>query len=168
MGANDAIYLLEEKGLKVESKGFGRVYRQSPTPGSPVVKGDIISLDLGFDDLQITKKDSLAQNDSIQANAGAVVAPEQKTIAPPVVKKISAKQNTATKPKPSPEAIRKWKEKVAAQKALEAKNANKKTTVKPKASPEAIAKWKAKVAAQKAAEKKKATTKKTTGQTKKQ
>ena len=168
MGASDAVYLLEEKGLKVESNGFGRVYRQSPTPGSPVVKGDIVSLDLGFDDLQITKKDSLAQNDSIQANAGSVVAPEQKTVAPPVVKKPKAKQNTTTKSKPSPEAIRKWKEKVAAQKAAEAKNANKKTTVKPKASPEAIAKWKAKVAAQKAAEKKKATTKKTTGQTKKQ
>jgi len=168
MGASDAVYLLEEKGLKVESKGFGRVYRQSPTPGSPVVKGDIVSLDLGFDDLQITKKDSLAQNDSIQANAGAVVAPEQKTVAPPVVKKPKAKPNTTAKPKPSPEAIRKWKEKVAAQKALEAKNANKKSTVKPKPSPEAIAKWKAKVAAQKAAEKKKATTKKTTGQTKKQ
>ena len=168
MGASDAVYLLEEKGLKVESNGFGRVYRQSPTPGSPVVKGDIVSLDLGFDDLQITKKDSLAQNDSIQANAGSVVAPEQKTVAPPVVKKPKAKQNTTTKAKPSPEAIRKWKEKVAAQKAAEAKNANKKTTVKPKASPEAIAKWKAKVAAQKAAEKKKATTKKTTGQTKKQ
>ena len=132
------------------------------------MKGDIVSLDLGFDDLQITKKDSLAQNDSIQANTGAVVAPEQKVVAPPVVKKPKAKQNTTAKAKPSPEAIRKWKEKVAAQKAAEAKNANKKTTVKPKASPEAIAKWKAKVAAQKAAEKKKATTKKTTGQTKKQ
>ena len=169
MGANDAVYLLEKSGLKTEMRGFGRVYRQSPIPGTPATKGDLVSLELGFDDLQIVKKDSLERNDSIMA-AAAMPAPQIQKPAPPVpeVKKPKTKQNVATKtkaapntvvkPKASPEAIRKWKEKVAAQKALEERNANKKNAVKPKASPEAIARWKAKVAAQKALEKKKTTT----------
>ena len=46
-------------------KPFERVYRQSPIAGSPFVKGDMVSLDLGFDDLQIVKRDSLIKNDSI-------------------------------------------------------------------------------------------------------
>jgi cell division protein FtsI (penicillin-binding protein 3) len=178
MGANDAVYLLEKSGLKAEMRGFGRVYRQSPIPGTPATKGDLVSLELGFDDLQIVKKDSLERSDSIMA-AAAMPAPQVQKPVPPVpeVKKSKAKQNTVTKtkavpntavkPKASPEAIRKWKEKVAAQKALEEKNATKKNAVKTKASPEAIAKWKAKVAAQKAQEKKKTTTKKNTVQPKK-
>ena len=167
MGANDAVYLLEKSGLKTEMSGFGRVFRQSPVPGMAVTKGDIVSLELGFDDLQIVKKDSLNKIDSIQA-AAFIPVPVQKPVspdpAPEVKEEPKAKQNTAVKskttkstvvkPKPNQAAIDKWKAKVAAQKALEAKNANKKTTVKPKASPEAIAKWKAKVAAQKALEKK--------------
>jgi cell division protein FtsI (penicillin-binding protein 3) len=158
MGASDAVYLLEKSGLKAEMSGFGRVFRQSPISGMPASKGDVVALELGFDDLQIVKKDSLDKNDSIQAAAINPV-PVQRTASPdpapaPEVKKPKAKQSTATKPKASPEAIAKWKAKVAAQKAAEKKNATKNTTVK-KASPEAIAKWKAKVAAQKAAEKKK-------------
>jgi hypothetical protein len=179
MGANDAVYLLEKSGLKAEMSGFGRVFRQSPISGTPSVKGDIVSLELGFDDLQIVKRDSLNKNDSIQAaafNPVPVQKPVQPEMAPEVVSpkvnknavdKSKVIKNQATKPKASPEAIAKWKAKVAAQKALEAKGGNKKTTVKPKASPEAIAKWKAKVAAQKAAEKKKNATKKNTAQPKK-
>ena len=157
MGANDAVYLLEESGLKAEMSGFGRVFRQSPISGTPVTKGDVISLELGFDDLQIVKKDSLERNDSIQA-AAMMPAPVQKPVQPassPEVKKPKAKQSSAAKPKASPEAIARWKAKVAAQKAQEGKGTAKKSTTKPKASPEAIAKWKAKVAAQKAQEKKK-------------
>lgn len=151
MGAGDAVYLLEKSGYRAEMRGFGRVYRQSPTPGSPAVKGDMVMLDLGFDDLQITKKDSLSQNDSIQTEPLAVVPPVQKPTAKTTTKPRSkatttkAKTtNTATKPK-----------------------TGQTTTTKPKPSPEAIKRWKAKVAAQKAAEKKKATTKKTTSQPKK-
>jgi hypothetical protein len=185
MGANDAVYLLEKSGLKTEMSGFGRVFRQSPVPGMAVAKGDVVSLELGFDDLQIVKKDSLNRIDSIQA-AAFIPAPVQKPVLPdpdlapdpvPEVKQPKAKQNTAVKskttasplvkPKPNQAAIDKWKAKVAAQKALDAKNANKKTAVKPKASPEAIAKWKAKVAAQKAQEKKKNIAKKNTVQPKK-
>jgi len=166
MGANDAVYLLEKSGLKTEMSGFGRVFRQSPIPGTPVTKGDPVSLELGFDDLQIVKKDSLNKIDSIQA-AAFIPVPVQKQVLPeplPVVKptkviknaavKLKVIKSPAVKLKPNQAAIDRWKAKVAAQKALEAKNATKKTTVKPKASPEAIAKWKAKVAAQKALEKK--------------
>jgi cell division protein FtsI (penicillin-binding protein 3) len=168
MGASDAVYLLEKSGLKAEMRGFGRVFRQSPISGTPSVKGDLVSLELGFDDLQIVKKDSLNKNDSIQAAAFNAV-PVQKPVPPdpvpvPDVKKPKAKQNAtvkskaaktqAVKPKPNQAAIDRWKAKVAAQKALEAKNSGKKNAAKPKASPEAIAKWKAKVAAQKALEKK--------------
>jgi len=167
MGANDAVYLLEKSGLKAEMSGFGRVFRQSPISGMPASKGDVVALELGFDDLQIVKKDSLDKNDSIQAaafNPVPVQKPVQPEPAPEVVNpkvnkntssKTKVSKTSATKPKASPEAIRKWKEKVAAQKTLEAKNGTKKNAVKPKPSPEAIAKWKAKVAAQKALEKKK-------------
>ena len=153
MGASDAVYLLEKSGLKAEMRGFGRVYRQSPTPGSPVVKGDLVSLDLGFDDLQIVKRDSLAQNDSIQADV-RVVVPVQKPVVAPAAKKPKAKQNTTTKIK-------------AGQGPAVKPKAGQNPAVKPKPSPEAIKKWKAKVAAQKAAEKKK-TTKKPAGQPKNQ
>ena len=160
MGANDAVYLLEKAGLKAEMRGFGRVFRQSPISATPVTKGDPVSLELGFDDLQIVKKDSLNKNDSIQAvalNPRSVqrAAPPYPASVPEMKKPTMVKQNTAAKPKPSQEAIDKWKAKVAAQKAPEGKNATKKNAVKPKASPEAIAKWKAKVAAQKALGKKK-------------
>lgn len=156
MGASDAVYLLEKSGLKAEMRGFGRVFRQSPISGSPAVKGDIVSLELGFDDLQIVKKDSLEKNDSIQAAAAMPVPPVQKTAPPaPEVKKPKAKPGTATKAKTGQSSAVKTK-------------AGQNQAAKPKPSPEAIRKWKAKVAAQKAAEKKKATTKKTTVQPKKQ
>jgi cell division protein FtsI (penicillin-binding protein 3) len=170
MGASDAVYLLEKEGLKVESRGFGRVYRQSPITGTPFVKGDVVSLDLGFDDLQIVKRDSLARNDSTMLAAAMPAQPEPEPVEPPasvvkttktkhetasksknaVTPKVVAKQNTSAKPKagqpsaakakPSPEAIKKWKAKVAAQKAVqdkknkpEAKKASaKKSTVQPK------------------------------------
>ena len=179
MGANDAVYLLEKSGLKAEMSGFGRVFRQSPISGTPVTKGDPVSLELGFDDLQIVKKDSLNKIDSIQA-AAFIPVPVQKPVPPdpvPEVDKPKVNNSTAAKskvsksqavkPKPNQAAIDRWKAKVAAQKALEAKNATKKNAVKPKASPEAIAKWKAKVAAQKALDKKKKATKKNTVQPKK-
>jgi len=94
MGANDAVYLLEKSGLKAEMRGFGRVYRQSPIPGTPATKGDLVSLELGFDDLQIVKKDSLERSDSIMA-AAAMPAPQVQKPVPPVpeVKKSKAKQD---------------------------------------------------------------------------
>ena len=148
MGASDAIYLLEKEGLTTKINGFGRVFRQSLIPGMPFAKGETISLELGFDKLEIMKRDSIMANDSIQSapmalgqaeNTNDVVKPEE----------AKAKQSPAEKPKPSQEAIDKWKAKVAAQKALDAKNAKKANPEKPKPSQEAIDKWKAKVAAQK-------------------
>ena len=46
MGAKDAVYLLESKGLKVRLSGVGKVRRQSITPGSRLVKGQTIGLQL--------------------------------------------------------------------------------------------------------------------------
>ena len=153
MGATDAVYLLEKEGLTTRINGFGRVFRQSLTPGMPVAKGETVSLELGFDELEIFRKDSIAANDSIQAAPLALGQAENAKKAPEV-KVAKPKKSSTEKPKPTQEAIDKWKAKVAAQKALDAKNAKSGNAVKPKPSPEAIAKWKAKVAAQKELEKK--------------
>ena len=164
MGAGDAVYLLEKSGYKTKTNGFGRVFRQSPTPGMPCAKGELISLELGFDALEMMKKDSVAKADSTQSPVLAVIPPENKVDSPqPAAVKPKVNQNPeskpkvtqtpAVKPKASAEAIRKWKAKVAAQKA--------------KPNQAAIDKWKAKVAAQKALEKKKKTTKKNTAPSKK-
>lgn len=166
MGANDAVYLLEESGIKTEINGFGRVFHQSPVPGTPFSKGDIVTLDLGFEDLQVIEKDDLIQTDSIKSTDTNDVSVQEEQPVPVTEKpkpspeaiqrwkdKVAAQkaleEKQGVKPKPSAEAIRKWKEKVAAKKALEQKQAE-----KPKASPEAIQRWKDKVAAQKALEKK--------------
>ena len=44
MGAKDAVYLLESKGLKVRLNGVGRVRNQSIASGSRIVKGQTIAL----------------------------------------------------------------------------------------------------------------------------
>ncbi len=46
MGLRDALYILENLGLKVETKGFGRVKQQSIKPGT-TVHGQIIRIRLG-------------------------------------------------------------------------------------------------------------------------
>lgn len=147
MGAGDAVYLLEKAGYKTKTDGFGRVFRQSPRPGTPCVKGDLIALELGFDELEMVKRDSIANADSIQGPVLSAVPIEQKVkeekkpTTPVVVKrntqsptKAKSGKAAAEKPKPTQEAINKWKAKVAAQKALEKKkkSATKKNTTKPK------------------------------------
>lgn len=47
MGLREALYLLEKSGLKVHPQGRGRVMAQSIEPGSPITKGQIITLQLG-------------------------------------------------------------------------------------------------------------------------
>ena len=44
MGARDAIYLLEQTGLKVSFSGKGRVISQSIPPGRNIVKGQTIAI----------------------------------------------------------------------------------------------------------------------------
>ncbi|MDY3069793.1 MAG: penicillin-binding protein [Parabacteroides sp.] len=44
MGAKDAVYLMESKGLRVHINGMGRVASQSILPGRRIVKGQTISL----------------------------------------------------------------------------------------------------------------------------
>lgn len=46
MGAKDAVFLLEEKGLKVRLSGMGKVVSQSIIPGSTVKRGQTILLTL--------------------------------------------------------------------------------------------------------------------------
>ena len=46
MGAKDAIYLLEQRGLKVILSGVGKVRSQSITQGSRIHKGQTIKLQL--------------------------------------------------------------------------------------------------------------------------
>lgn len=46
MGASDAVYLMERAGLNVQIYGKGRVVRQSLMPGSNIVKGGYVSLQL--------------------------------------------------------------------------------------------------------------------------
>ncbi len=44
MGARDAVYLLEECGLRVRIEGRGKVVKQSLAPGRPVKRGDVCVL----------------------------------------------------------------------------------------------------------------------------
>ncbi len=46
MNVRDAVYLLEKMGLKVDLRGFGRVSTQSLQAGSPLVRGNKITLEL--------------------------------------------------------------------------------------------------------------------------
>ena len=46
MGAKDAVYLLESKGLRVQLHGIGKVRRQSIAGGHRIVKGQTITLQL--------------------------------------------------------------------------------------------------------------------------
>ncbi|MFI5221121.1 MAG: PASTA domain-containing protein, partial [Bacteroidia bacterium] len=47
MGLRDALYLLENSGLKVIAEGTGKVKEQSLIPGQKIVKGMLIHLKLG-------------------------------------------------------------------------------------------------------------------------
>ncbi len=46
MGAADAVYLLEQSGLKIQLKGLGKVEKQSPLPGNKIKKGQTVYIDL--------------------------------------------------------------------------------------------------------------------------
>ena len=46
MGLRDAIYLLENRGLKVISEGYGAVSSQSIIAGSNIIKGSTIIIKL--------------------------------------------------------------------------------------------------------------------------
>jgi cell division protein FtsI (penicillin-binding protein 3) len=48
MGLKDALYLLENAGLKVIVKGRGKVIKQSIAPGTKTVRGGTIYLDMSF------------------------------------------------------------------------------------------------------------------------
>jgi len=45
-GLASCLYLFENKGYKIQHKGYGKVFKQSPLPGSKMAKGRTIYLDL--------------------------------------------------------------------------------------------------------------------------
>jgi len=47
MGAADAVFILENAGLKVRIRGFGKVMEQSLSPGSGFTRGEYVYLTLG-------------------------------------------------------------------------------------------------------------------------
>jgi cell division protein FtsI (penicillin-binding protein 3) len=48
MGVKDAVFLLEQMGLKVVLNGKGNVVRQSLSPGRMYLKGSVVLLDLAM------------------------------------------------------------------------------------------------------------------------
>jgi len=48
MSLRDAVYLLENSGLRVRYSGKGRVLRQSPEHGARVYEGSVVSLDMNM------------------------------------------------------------------------------------------------------------------------
>ena len=46
MGARDAVYLLESRGLNVKIKGVGEVKKQSIAPNTQIKKGQTITIEL--------------------------------------------------------------------------------------------------------------------------
>ena len=46
MGARDAIFNMESRGIKTRIVGRGKVTKQSLVPGTPVKKGAVCSLEL--------------------------------------------------------------------------------------------------------------------------
>jgi len=48
MGARDALFLLENAGLKVNIKGYGSVRSQSVPPGTRIINGEQITLEMSF------------------------------------------------------------------------------------------------------------------------
>jgi cell division protein FtsI (penicillin-binding protein 3) len=46
MGLKDALYLLENMGVKVQVKGRGKVMAQSVAPGTALIKNNLVLLEL--------------------------------------------------------------------------------------------------------------------------
>jgi cell division protein FtsI (penicillin-binding protein 3) len=50
MGLQDAIYVLENSGLRVRFSGRGTIQQQSPNPGTPCAAGDVVALTLSYNE----------------------------------------------------------------------------------------------------------------------
>ncbi len=48
MSLRDAVFLIENAGLKVKYSGKGKVLRQSPQHGAKVYEGSVVSLDMNM------------------------------------------------------------------------------------------------------------------------
>lgn len=128
MGAGDAVYLLEKHGLKTTINGFGRVYRQSIVPGMPFTKGETVTLDLGFEELQQVKKDSISSQDSIQS---PMMIPQQEK--PQAAKSVQASAKPVQKPAAKASTVKPAVKKTSTNPARKKKSTKKAVVKKKKA-----------------------------------
>lgn len=104
-GLRDALYCLEQMGLKVKSYGVGHVKKQSIRPGAKFSKGTEVILTLSIDDEIPVVPDSVVQqveeaNEEI-IGGGDTVAAQQANVQKPAPKK------PAEKPKQQPQQPKK-------------------------------------------------------------
>lgn len=66
MGARDAVYLMEQRGLKVRLSGSGKVIRQSVEAGKSFNKGDQVSLTLSMGKLVAVKEEKEEKQDTTE------------------------------------------------------------------------------------------------------
>lgn len=74
MGAGDALYLLENLGVKVRFNGFGSVWKQSVLPGNPILGGETVVLDLAVGLPQPVAADSSAVINGEPNGVGVITA----------------------------------------------------------------------------------------------
>jgi cell division protein FtsI (penicillin-binding protein 3) len=44
MGAKDAVYMLQKRGMRVRINGYGQIVKQDIAPGSTAIKGKTVTL----------------------------------------------------------------------------------------------------------------------------
>jgi hypothetical protein len=92
MGVREATYLLEKSGVKVKISGKGKVVSQSIIAGTPITKGQIITLTL----TNVSYKNPTILNDSIHTTATKVIDSTKsiKAVLPPEKKMTDNKKTT--------------------------------------------------------------------------
>lgn len=119
MGAGDALYVLENAGLKVKLNGFGAVHKQSVLPGSPIMGGEVVVLDLAAGLPEVAQVDSLS---AVNAEGEPkVIAAEQ----PVVAEKKTTTSAPQKKPAVTPTANQKKKPATTAKKTANAQSKSK-------------------------------------------
>ncbi|MCX6230802.1 MAG: penicillin-binding transpeptidase domain-containing protein [Bacteroidetes bacterium] len=95
MGVREAAYLLEKSGVKVKISGKGKVVSQSINAGTPVTKGQIVTLTL----TNVSYKNSVISKDSIHTTVTKAIDSNKiiKTVIPPEKKITDAKKTTEPK-----------------------------------------------------------------------
>jgi cell division protein FtsI (penicillin-binding protein 3) len=116
----DALFLLENRGLHIRAMGTGRVREQSLPAGTPVKRGDIITLTLVETGPRLTAPKALPEPEHTKVAENKLIVPAE---ADPVAKpsatsaKAKATPDRSTKPATAKTATEKATETVAAKKA---------------------------------------------------